>query len=74
MFRVRNDLEDPRASILGGCPEEGPISLVVLAITGRASPHLHNGVIHVGDENTYVSNVYILLLPIPYKKSLKNIV
>ncbi|XP_008203225.2 inactive ubiquitin carboxyl-terminal hydrolase MINDY-4B isoform X1 [Nasonia vitripennis] len=53
LSKVRNDMEDPRASILSGCPEEGPLSLVVLAITGRASPHLHNGVIHVGDENTY---------------------
>ncbi|XP_058797363.1 inactive ubiquitin carboxyl-terminal hydrolase MINDY-4B isoform X2 [Phymastichus coffea] len=53
LSKVRNDLEDPRASILGGSPEEGPISLVLLAITGRASPHVHNGVVHVGDENTY---------------------
>ena len=55
---MRNDMEDPRASILGGTPEEGPMCVVVLAITGRASPHLHNGVLHVGDENTYVSFVY----------------
>lgn len=54
-FRIRNDLEDPKASILGGCSEEGPISIIVFVLTGRASPHLHNGVLHVGDENTYVS-------------------
>lgn len=41
--------------MLGGCPEEGSISVVVFSLTGRASPHLHNGVLHVGDENTYVS-------------------
>ncbi|KAI4479121.1 hypothetical protein M0804_011260 [Polistes exclamans] len=50
---VQNDLEDQKASILSGCPEEGPISVVVFMLTGRASPHLHNGVINVGDENTY---------------------
>lgn len=55
-LRVRNDLEDPKASILGGCTEEGPISIIVFVLTGRASPHLHNGVLHVGDENTYVSH------------------
>ncbi|XP_020711428.2 inactive ubiquitin carboxyl-terminal hydrolase MINDY-4B isoform X2 [Athalia rosae] len=51
--RIRNDLEDPRTSILPGCPEEGPVSIVILLLTGRCSPHLHNGVLHVGDENTY---------------------
>ncbi|XP_076172182.1 inactive ubiquitin carboxyl-terminal hydrolase MINDY-4B isoform X2 [Ptiloglossa arizonensis] len=53
LSKVRADLEDPKASILSGCPEEGPISIVILSLTGRASPHLHNGVLHVGDENTY---------------------
>ncbi|XP_033333724.2 inactive ubiquitin carboxyl-terminal hydrolase MINDY-4B isoform X1 [Megalopta genalis] len=53
LSKVRADLEDPKASILSGCPEEGPISVVILLLTGRASPHLHNGVMHVGDENTY---------------------
>lgn len=53
LSKVRNDLEDPKSSILGGCSEEGPISVVVFCLTGRASPHLHNGVVHVGDENTY---------------------
>ncbi|XP_033219974.1 inactive ubiquitin carboxyl-terminal hydrolase MINDY-4B isoform X2 [Belonocnema kinseyi] len=51
--KIRSDLEDTKGSILSGCPEEGPLSIVLLALTGRASPHLHNGVIHVGDENTY---------------------
>ncbi|XP_024879613.1 inactive ubiquitin carboxyl-terminal hydrolase MINDY-4B isoform X1 [Temnothorax curvispinosus] len=53
LSKVRNDLEDLKASILGGCSEEGPISVIVFVLTGRASPHLHNGVLHVGDENTY---------------------
>ena len=54
-FRIRSDLEDTKGAILSACPEEGPLSVVLLALTGRASLHLHNGVIHVGDENTYVS-------------------
>ncbi|XP_071859170.1 inactive ubiquitin carboxyl-terminal hydrolase MINDY-4B isoform X2 [Bombus fervidus] len=53
LSKVQADLEDPKGSILSGCPEEGPISVVILSLTGRASPHLHNGVLHVGDENTY---------------------
>nr|XP_034194734.1 inactive ubiquitin carboxyl-terminal hydrolase MINDY-4B isoform X1 [Osmia lignaria] len=51
--KVRADLEDPKASILSGCSEEGPTAIVILSLTGRASPHLHNGVLHVGDEDTY---------------------
>ncbi|XP_046820221.1 probable ubiquitin carboxyl-terminal hydrolase MINDY-4 isoform X2 [Vespa crabro] len=53
LAKVQSDLEDQKASILSGCPEEGPISIVVFMLTGRASPHLHNGIIHIGDENTY---------------------
>lgn len=60
--RVKIDLENQRGSMLGGCPEEGSISVVVFSLTGRASPHLHNGVLHVGDENTYVS-LFASLLP-----------
>lgn len=52
---MKIDLENPRGSMLSGCPEEGSISVVVFSLTGRASPHLHNGVLHVGDEDTYVS-------------------
>ena len=61
MCRVQADLEDPKSSILSGCPEEGPINVVILSLTGRASPHLHNGVLHVGDENTYVSKFPLFL-------------
>ncbi|XP_076682183.1 inactive ubiquitin carboxyl-terminal hydrolase MINDY-4B isoform X2 [Andrena cerasifolii] len=53
LSKVQADLEDPKASILSGCPEEGPTSVLMLSLTGRASPHLHNGVQHVGDEETY---------------------
>ncbi|XP_070156248.1 inactive ubiquitin carboxyl-terminal hydrolase MINDY-4B isoform X1 [Polyergus mexicanus] len=53
LSKVQNDLEDSKASILGGCSEEGPISIVIFFLTGRVSPHVHNGVLHVGDENTY---------------------
>ncbi|XP_012151615.1 putative ubiquitin carboxyl-terminal hydrolase MINDY-4 isoform X2 [Megachile rotundata] len=53
LSKIRADLEDPKASILSGCPEEGPTTIVILSLTGRASPHLHNGVLHVGDEDTY---------------------
>ncbi|XP_028523828.1 probable ubiquitin carboxyl-terminal hydrolase MINDY-4 isoform X2 [Apis cerana] len=55
LSKVKIDLENPRGSMLSGCPEEGSISVVVFSLTGRASPHLHNGVLHVGDEDTYVS-------------------
>ncbi|XP_012345810.1 inactive ubiquitin carboxyl-terminal hydrolase MINDY-4B isoform X2 [Apis florea] len=53
LSKVKIDLENPRSSMLSGCPEEGSISVVIFSLTGRASPHLHNGVLHVGDENTY---------------------
>ncbi|CAL7939567.1 unnamed protein product [Xylocopa violacea] len=53
LTKVRADLEDRKGSMLSGCPEEGPTNVVILSLTGRASPHLHNGVLHVGDENTY---------------------
>lgn len=56
-------MENPKVAILSASPEEGPISIVVLAITGRASPHVHNGVVHVGDENTYVRIVITLIAP-----------
>ncbi|XP_020288126.1 protein FAM188B2 isoform X2 [Pseudomyrmex gracilis] len=60
--KVQNDLEDPKASILGGCSEEGPIGVVIFILTGRASPHVHNGVVHVGDENTYAVPQWGVLL------------
>ncbi|XP_076656094.1 inactive ubiquitin carboxyl-terminal hydrolase MINDY-4B isoform X2 [Halictus rubicundus] len=62
LSKVRADLEDPKGSILSGCPEEGPVSVVILLLTGRASPHLHNGVMHAGDENTYAVPQWGVLL------------
>ena len=35
--------------------EEGSLMIVTLLLTGRATPYIHNGVINVGDENSYVS-------------------
>ncbi len=34
--------------------EEGSQCIVMLLLTGRASPFLHNGVVYVGDEDHYV--------------------
>ncbi|XP_066597053.1 inactive ubiquitin carboxyl-terminal hydrolase MINDY-4B isoform X2 [Prorops nasuta] len=53
LAKVKGDLEESKTSVLGGCSEEGPICVVTLMLTGRASPYLHNGVLHVGDEDTY---------------------
>lgn len=36
--------------------EEGSQCIVMLLLTGRASPFLHNGVVYVGDEDHYVSH------------------
>lgn len=37
-----------------GTNEEGSLNIVMLLLTGRATPYLHNGVIYVGDEDHYV--------------------
>lgn len=39
-----------------GVPDEGPLCVVMLMLSGRATPHLHNGILYVGDEEHYVSN------------------
>lgn len=36
--------------------EEGSLMIVTLLLTGRATPFLHNGVVYMGDEKTYVSH------------------
>lgn len=36
-----------------GPHEEGSLNIIALLLTGRATPHLHNGVIYVGDDNHY---------------------
>lgn len=38
-----------------GVPDEGPLCVVMLMLSGRATPHLHNGILYVGDEEHYVS-------------------
>lgn len=38
-----------------GPHEEGSLNIVMLLLSGRATPYLHNGVIYVGDEDHYVS-------------------
>lgn len=37
--------------------EEGSICLVTLMLTGRATPNLHNGIVNIGDEQHYVSDL-----------------
>ncbi|TMW44512.1 hypothetical protein DOY81_010405, partial [Sarcophaga bullata] len=41
--------------------EEGSLMIVTLLLTGRATPYIHNGVINVGDENSYASPQYGIL-------------
>lgn len=36
---------------------EGSINVATLVLTGRATPYLHNGVMYVGDEDHYVSQI-----------------
>lgn len=38
--------------------EEGSLMIVTLLLTGRATPFLHNGVVYMGDEKTYVKDIY----------------
>lgn len=35
--------------------------IVTLLLTGRATPYIHNGVINVGDENSYVSKMTLCI-------------
>lgn len=58
--RVRTDL-DNSLQYLTGTFEEGSLNVVTLLLTGRATPHLHNGVIHVGDEDNYALPQYGVL-------------
>lgn len=36
-----------------GPQEEGSLNIVILLLTGRSTPYLHNGVVYVGDEDHY---------------------
>ncbi|KAL5293484.1 MINDY4B family protein [Megaselia abdita] len=58
--KVRTDL-DNSLQYLTGTFEEGSLNVVTLLLTGRATPHLHNGVIHVGDEDNYALPQYGIL-------------
>lgn len=52
--RVKCDLVDEKQHLVM-TTEEGSQCIVMLLLTGRASPFLHNGVVYVGDEDHYVS-------------------
>ncbi|XP_055377173.1 inactive ubiquitin carboxyl-terminal hydrolase MINDY-4B [Condylostylus longicornis] len=59
--RTKTDLDAPRGSYLVGNQEEGSLNIVMLLLTGRATPYLHNGVVHVGDEESYANPQYGVL-------------
>lgn len=48
-------MDAPKGAHLMGPHEEGSLNIVMLLLSGRATPYLHNGVIYVGDEDHYVS-------------------
>lgn len=50
-----------------GTSEEGSLNIVMLLLTGRATPYLHNGVIYVGDEDHYVR-----IFPCEFLKNIKR--
>lgn len=52
---VISDIMDEKGYLVTGA-EEGSQSIIMLLLTGRATPYLHNGVVYVGDEEHYVSN------------------
>lgn len=52
--RTLTDLDAPKGAHLMGPHEEGSLNIVMLLLSGRATPYLHNGVIYVGDEDHYV--------------------
>lgn len=56
-WRLRNDLDANTKAVPLTMTnnEEGSLMIVTLLLTGRATPYLHNGVVNVGDESTYVS-------------------
>ncbi|XP_055904614.1 inactive ubiquitin carboxyl-terminal hydrolase MINDY-4B [Eupeodes corollae] len=52
------DIKGPGTVSLVGNKEEGSLNIVTLLLTGRATPYIHNGVIHAGDENSYAAPQY----------------
>ncbi|KAH8372436.1 hypothetical protein KR093_011591 [Drosophila rubida] len=62
MGKVRTDLDSTKGSPLTmSNHEEGSLMIVTLLLTGRATPYIHNGVINVGDENSYAVPQYGVL-------------
>ncbi|XP_018910116.1 inactive ubiquitin carboxyl-terminal hydrolase MINDY-4B isoform X2 [Bemisia tabaci] len=49
---VISDIMDEKGYLVTGA-EEGSQSIIMLLLTGRATPYLHNGVVYVGDEEHY---------------------
>lgn len=66
---------DSTNAFLIGAAEEGSHCIVMLLLTGRATPYLHNGVVYVGDEDHYVSaSIIPLAAPVgpPLLRGLNN--
>ncbi|XP_039966333.1 inactive ubiquitin carboxyl-terminal hydrolase MINDY-4B isoform X2 [Bactrocera tryoni] len=63
MTKIRNDLDSNSKAVPLTMTnnEEGSLMIVTLLLTGRATPYLHNGVVNVGDENTYAIPQYGIL-------------
>ncbi|XP_061393161.1 inactive ubiquitin carboxyl-terminal hydrolase MINDY-4B [Musca vetustissima] len=62
MGRVRSDLDSTKTVPLTmSNNEEGSLMIVTLLLTGRATPYIHNGVVNVGDENSYAVPQYGVL-------------
>ncbi|XP_077283192.1 inactive ubiquitin carboxyl-terminal hydrolase MINDY-4B, partial [Arctopsyche grandis] len=57
---IKKDLDD-RINYLVSSQVEGSLNLVMLALTGRATPYLHNGIVYVGDEDHYAMPQYGVL-------------
>lgn len=56
IIRIMADLMDEKVYLISSA-EEGSICIVTLLLTGRATPNLHNGIVNIGDEQHYVSNM-----------------
>ncbi|XP_037935878.1 inactive ubiquitin carboxyl-terminal hydrolase MINDY-4B [Teleopsis dalmanni] len=61
MGKIRTDLDSNNQPLTLPTNEEGSLMIVTLLISGRATPHIHNGVINVGDENSYAVPQYGIL-------------
>uniref|UniRef100_A0A1B0G276 Ubiquitin carboxyl-terminal hydrolase MINDY n=1 Tax=Glossina morsitans morsitans TaxID=37546 RepID=A0A1B0G276_GLOMM len=60
--KVRSDLDSTKQIPLTMTNnEEGSLMIITLLLTGRATPYIHNGVINVGDENSYAMPQYGIL-------------